>query len=133
MNKTTNGQSLAELALILPLLLLILMGIFDLGRGIFFYSTIQNSAREGARYGAVNHCDSTGIKNIVETHAYGLLNDLDVDDQIKFYDGRPERIVVTVIYDFQTVTPLIGEFFDDGTIQLKAEARQLIELPTSCH
>ena len=132
MNKQTNGQSLAEFALILPLLLLIVMGIFDLGRGIFYYSTIQNAAREGARYGAVHHCDSVGIQNVVETHAYGLLEGLDVEDEIKYYDAKPERIVVTVTYEFQTVTPLVGNFLGDGSIELVNLARQLIELPASC-
>ena len=127
-----NGQSLAELAISLPLLLLVVMGIFDLGRGIFYYSTIHNAAREGARYGAVDHCDTAGIQSVVETHAYSLLEGLTVDDTIMYFDAKPERIVVTVTYTFEAITPLIGRFFDDGSIELVSQSRQLIELPGAC-
>ena len=128
----SNGQSLAELALILPLLLLVVMGVFDLGRGIFYFSTIQNAAREGARFGAVDHCNSSGIQNAVQTFAFGLLDDLEINDEIIYYDGIPERVVVTVTYEFDTVTPLIGEFFGDGSIQLTSKARQIIESASAC-
>ena len=134
-NKKANGQSLAEFALILPLFLLVVMGIFDLGRGVFIYSTIHNAAREGARYGAVDHCDTAGIKDVVQERAVGLKDGLLVGDPVKYFnaDGRPERIVVTVSYDFQTVTPLVGKFLgDQGKITLESQARQLIELPATC-
>jgi Flp pilus assembly protein TadG len=128
----TKGQSLAELAISLPLLLLVVMGVFDLGRGIFYYSTIHNAAREGARFGAVDHCDSTGIQDIVETHAYSLLDGLTISDTIMYFDAKPERIVVTVTYTFETITPLIGTFFDDGSVELVSQSRQLIEQPVAC-
>jgi Flp pilus assembly protein TadG len=48
------GQALVETALILPVFLLILVALFDLGRGVFAYSTVGNAAREGARVAAVN-------------------------------------------------------------------------------
>lgn len=49
-----RGQSLVELALTLPLLMLILLGTLDLGRIFFGYVTITNASREGARYGMTN-------------------------------------------------------------------------------
>lgn len=49
--RRAKGQSLAELALLLPLLLLILMGCLDLGRAFATWLTLANRAREGARYG----------------------------------------------------------------------------------
>ena len=50
----SRGQALAETALILPVFLLILMGIFDLGRAVFAYTAVGNAAREGARVATVN-------------------------------------------------------------------------------
>jgi Flp pilus assembly protein TadG len=38
-----------EFAMILPLLVLFIIGIFDLGRAFFAYIAITNAAREGAR------------------------------------------------------------------------------------
>jgi Flp pilus assembly protein TadG len=44
-----KGQSLVEFALLLPLFVLIIVGVFDLGRAFFAYIAISNAAREGAR------------------------------------------------------------------------------------
>ncbi|HEV2033452.1 MAG TPA: TadE/TadG family type IV pilus assembly protein [Candidatus Dormibacteraeota bacterium] len=38
-----------EFALISPVLLLLLFGIIDVGRAIFYYDTVNHAAREGAR------------------------------------------------------------------------------------
>jgi hypothetical protein len=111
------------------------MGIFDLGRGIYYYSAIHNAAREGARYGAINHCDTVGIKNAAKFMAAGLGDDLVVKEPTKYYtpQGRADRIVVTVEYTFETVTPLVGVFLgEDGAIKLQSQARQLIELNMTC-
>ena len=44
-----KAQALIEFALVSPVLLLLLFGIVDIGRGIFYYNTINHAAREGAR------------------------------------------------------------------------------------
>ncbi len=67
-----NGQAMVELALVIPLLMLILMGIFDLGRGIYVYNVLSSAAREGARYGIIHPADTTGIKNAAITTAVGV-------------------------------------------------------------
>ncbi len=45
-----RGQSLLEFALGLGILMLLFMGIFDLGFGVYQYITISGMAREAARY-----------------------------------------------------------------------------------
>ncbi len=45
-----RGQAVAELALLLPLLALILLGCLDLGRVFSVWLTLSNGTREGARY-----------------------------------------------------------------------------------
>jgi Flp pilus assembly protein TadG len=44
-----TSQALIEFALISPVLLLLLFGIIDVGRAIFYYDTVNHAAREGAR------------------------------------------------------------------------------------
>ncbi len=44
-----RSQALIEFALVSPVLLLLLFGVMDLGRAIFYYDTINHAAREGAR------------------------------------------------------------------------------------
>src|SRR5262249_53904689 len=49
-----RGQSTVELAIMLPLLVILLIGIVDVGVGINAYATVTNASREGAMY-AVLH------------------------------------------------------------------------------
>ena len=44
-----RSQALIEFALISPVLLLLLFGVVDIGRAIFYYDTLNHAAREGAR------------------------------------------------------------------------------------
>lgn len=44
-----SSQALIEFALISPVLLLLLFGIIDVGRAVFYYDTLGHAAREGAR------------------------------------------------------------------------------------
>jgi hypothetical protein len=44
-----RSQALIEFALISPVLLLLLFGILDIGRAVFYYDTMGHAAREGAR------------------------------------------------------------------------------------
>jgi Flp pilus assembly protein TadG len=47
------GQGLVEFALVLPVFLLIILALFDTGKGVYSYNTISQAAREGARLAAV--------------------------------------------------------------------------------
>ena len=55
-----RGQALAEFALIAPLFFLLLFGIIEAGRFIFYYETLHNATREGARYAIVNGQNTLG-------------------------------------------------------------------------
>lgn len=46
---TQTSQALIEFALVSPVLLLLLFGVIDLGRAVFYYDTLNHAAREGAR------------------------------------------------------------------------------------
>lgn len=46
------GQTLAEFALVLPIFLLMVFGVFDAGRLVYTNSVLSQAAREGARLGA---------------------------------------------------------------------------------
>lgn len=54
-----DGASTVEFALVLPLLLMLLFGIFEFGRVYSQYQVYQGAAREGARFAAVR--DGTGM------------------------------------------------------------------------
>jgi hypothetical protein len=50
---------MAELALVLPMFMLVLLGVVDMSRVIWARTNLENAAREGARY-AIVHGDSAG-------------------------------------------------------------------------
>lgn len=56
-----HGQSLVELALVLPVFLLLILGMIDLGRAAIIMTTLDGAAREGARYATLAPADSAGI------------------------------------------------------------------------
>jgi Flp pilus assembly protein TadG len=66
--RVNGGQSLVELAIALPLLLLLMLGTIDIGRAFFDYVQIRNAAREGAGYGAHFPTDTAGIQTRVTRH-----------------------------------------------------------------
>jgi Flp pilus assembly protein TadG len=48
------GQSLVEMAMVLPVLALLTFGLLDFGRAYYFQVSITNAAREGARVAILN-------------------------------------------------------------------------------
>lgn len=54
MARPRRGQSMVETALILPILLLVVFIVFDLGRVVFLKAQLENAVREGARVGLVS-------------------------------------------------------------------------------
>jgi Flp pilus assembly protein TadG len=62
--RAEGGQSLLELALVLPMLLLLLVGTIEIGRLAYYSIVVANAARAGAQYGAQNlitAADTPGI------------------------------------------------------------------------
>lgn len=53
-NPERAGQALVELALVLPLFLMVLFGFIVLGIGVFYQQQVTNAAREAARFAAIH-------------------------------------------------------------------------------
>jgi Flp pilus assembly protein TadG len=58
--KRSRGQTLVEFAFVLPLIVLLIFGAIELGRAVYVYNTLANSARQGARVAAVNQNTGNG-------------------------------------------------------------------------
>ncbi len=124
-NETSAGQSITELAVILPLLLLILAGVLDLGRAYFAYVTIVNAAREGARYGAENP-GAADISSHAKNEAQGsIINPSQLTVAVSFPNGctAGNPIQVNVGYNFQLITAYI---FGGNVIPLQTSAQMAV-------
>ena len=71
--RSQSGQSMVELALLTPLLLLMVIGTVEMGRYGYLSILLGNAARAGASYGAQNlalSVDTTGIYNAAYNDFY---------------------------------------------------------------
>jgi Flp pilus assembly protein TadG len=54
MKARSRGQALVEFALVLPIFLVLLFGMIDIGRVVWANDDLANAAREGARWASVH-------------------------------------------------------------------------------
>ena len=142
--KRRRGQALVEFALVVPILLLVLIALFDLGRAVFAYNTLTNAAREGARLAIVNQ-DTNLIKARAKAQtAIVELNDPSVS--IGFYQSTPNTdpllnttcdpaavgcvAVVQFEATYRPITPIISSFIFKNGVTFKAKT--VLEVEYSC-
>jgi Flp pilus assembly protein TadG len=140
-----RGQSLVEFALVLPILILVMVMIFDGGRLVFAYNAVNNAAREAGREATVNQT-LTDIQDRAAQHAvaldlnpagvyvdYRLASDPDNDDSCDSAVGTPSIVgclaVVRVTYNWVAATPVIGNII--GSWQVNGEVRFPVEFNCS--
>jgi Flp pilus assembly protein TadG len=126
----SRGQALVELAIILPVMLLLAVAAIDLGRLFYAQITVENAAREGALTAAVladdpdafkggTDCDPDTNKVMcrVVNEAVGgfvTIDPLDVDrtcNPASCAAGLGNTVTVTVTGHFNLITPLMSVFF----------------------
>lgn len=127
MLRNEKGQSLAEFALILPLLLLLIVGIVDLGRVLYVYSGLHFTVQETVRVGGFGYNDSEIAEFASDHFATGEGSQLSVSispDEGARKSG--EYITITLGYDVDPITPFASQAFS-GPIQLSADSTIRIE------
>lgn len=125
MRKKEKGQSLVELALLLPLLLLMLMGLLDFGRVYYVTISLHDAAEEGAAYAAAHPNDFTGISRRAASASTGLITIREEDVMISIDSPNPQPgdpVTVIVSYNFTFYTPVAKIFFPDNTVELQGQA-----------
>ena len=145
--KNEKGQSLVELAVSLPIILLILLGTFDFGMALFSYSILRDAAQEGALYASFNPGNKAGIesraRNILpreEDEVFSSpinLRDESVNIEILVRGkecqgvtrGVANYIEVRVSYDYPILMPFTGEIIGSDTIKLTTSASNVILQP----
>ncbi|NLI93719.1 MAG: pilus assembly protein [Peptococcaceae bacterium] len=66
--KSSNGQAVTELALVLPIFLLLVFGVIEMSRIGYSYLTLNNAVRSGARVASLGGLDND-IKNTIKGSA----------------------------------------------------------------
>jgi Flp pilus assembly protein TadG len=129
--KSQSGQALVEIALVLPLLLIIIFGVIEFSILLYDKAVITNASREGARHGIVapNPRPSVGdITNAVNAYCaanlitFGGSGSLSVTapeaaaSTIKYF-GDPLTVTVTYTYTFFVLPKFI---LTNGSLTLHA-------------
>ncbi len=103
--KAEGGQSLVEFAFVLPIFLLVLFAIVDFSMAFHAWITVTNSAREGARLGAVR-ADAADIEQRVRDTS-DTLDQADLTVTVTNAEGDPgDSVIVDVSYAYSLITPM---------------------------
>lgn len=100
-----KGQDLVEFALVIPVFLILLIGLFELGRMIYMKHNLDKATREAARAGAVM-MDADQAELTADTVCRQVLDDLHMPADIKI-DSKVSTmksvdvVRVTATYAFQ--------------------------------
>jgi Flp pilus assembly protein TadG len=124
-----RGVSALEVALLLPFLLLITMGIVDLGRMMYFQLGVQEAAQEGIVYASIEPDDPTGI--VARTMEAMSVPDL-APGSTTVTCPAPTTVMVTVTHQVDLLTPVISQMVG-GTFTASSEATtQVFSLTETC-
>ena len=78
-HKKFSAQAVVEFALVLPILLLLLYGMIEIGRLVFVFASVANASRQAARYGSASgeinnstyyYQDCDGIRKVANQSSY---------------------------------------------------------------
>lgn len=143
-----QGQSLVELAISFPVMLLLLLGTIDFGMALYSFIIIRDAAQEGALYGSFNPNNKIEIesraRNIAPNDTNALfffpveLKNKDiVKVEIKtsgkncqgIAHGQLNSITVTTTYHYSLLMPFAEQVIGSRTIPLTAKATNVILQP----
>lgn len=135
-----RGAELIEFALVLPVLLLVLGGMFDFGIAINQYTILNNAAREGARVAAMPGWEEGDVQERVESYVQDSGLSLDaletsVDFGVNVDAGSHSvpavTVSVTYVYDYLLLDSFLHGFFAEEfptTLTLKAASTMRTEV-----
>ena len=118
-----RGAALVELAIVLPFLLLLLMGMIEFGLLFYNQQVLTNSSREGARAG-IAHLSESEIKDIAVNYCNDRLITFgagpnvipDNVEVVGFLGSYPDNLTVTISYKYTFFLPQLLKFGADLTL-----------------
>jgi Flp pilus assembly protein TadG len=97
--RSRSGAAAVEMAMVLPMVILFVFGIYEYGRFVFTYTTATNAVRDGCRYAIVNTqtlATSTDVQTVVNNKMAGLLNTINSYNVTVFYaDPSPSGLAAS--------------------------------------
>lgn len=112
-----TGQSLAEFALLLPILMGVVIGIFEFGRAWNVDQVLTNAGREGARLAVIPTSSEDDVIATVEDALTNAALDpslasIDIEGMGDGY-GTPTSVAIAYPFEFTFLGPIMA-FLGDG-------------------
>lgn len=115
-----RGQSLAELAIVLPILMAVVIGIFEFGRAWNVRQTVTHAAREAARSAVIPTSTSDAVDDVIDDRLIAAALDPGLATvTVTGMGGLPgtaTTIEVSYPYTFSFLGPVIDLLNGDGEI-----------------
>jgi Flp pilus assembly protein TadG len=123
--RRSRGQAMVEFTLILPMLLLLILGIYQFGQAYADYIQVTNAARNGGRKALVSRTDASGVADVIAT-AKNATWWLDKNQMsVSVSPGQPwttgQNVTVTVTYPYSI--NLLGYVVASGTLKSATTVR----------
>lgn len=149
---SSKAQAMVEFALVLPILMVIIVGVFEAGRLLFYYVAVNTASRDAARYGATvgtnggvpHYYDCATITQIAQSRGFiATINNVTIE-----YDHGPQangvnpatfgacaaqpelgdgdRIVVTATAQFTPIIKELGGIRIFNDIQVRSTSYRTI-------
>jgi Flp pilus assembly protein TadG len=128
--RRSRGQSLVEFAIVLPIITLVVLGLFDLGRAVFTYNTLSQAARQANRTAIVDQntdrvkamaiaaAPTIGLKSSNVTVCFKTEDSAQSNCASPTTDNCPSATrvigclaIVTASMTYTPMTPVIGIFW----------------------
>ena len=125
--KSSRGQAMVEMALILPVLLMLILSIVEFGLVFNHYLTLQNASREAARSASIGASDAVAAERAREVSPQ--LDQARLTIVFSPTGGsrkRGDSVTVTVRYTHQLITPVVSDWVGDAIV-LEASTRMRVE------
>lgn len=117
LRRSEKGQAMVEMALVLPILILIIGGIVDFGWLFYNKLALNNAAREGARYAAIHYHLSTDWN----AQAVQLMQNVYVGtnfSQAIVYDPASAQIQAQISANVPVLTGITSTILGRDTIEM---------------
>lgn len=124
--KSEKGQALVEFALVLPLLLALLCAIIDFGWLYYNQITLNNAAREGARFAVIHYDPTIDWRGEAETRMInGMVGVRSATAIVS--DPIEQQITASVTATPRILTGFTSTILHKSTIELHASCTMRLE------
>lgn len=113
-----RGATMVELAIVLPVLLLIILGIIEFGRGVMVQQILTNAAREGARQAVLPGMTTLQVEDRVNSY----LDNTSVSGasrKVEVRDLNGNRVQVATVAPRSTVVVFVSVPYDQVSFALR--------------